>query len=104
MNSFVNGAYYLLWVIFLVVLGVSSPVFIPMVIIAVLVMIVKAAGSDNSAGRTSSTGVKCPHCGELLTVPVNDPMGEESYQCCECNGVFDADWGEGTISHYPQAD
>ena len=46
MNPFVNGAYYLLWVIFLVVLGVSSPVFIPMVIIAVLVMIVKAAGSD----------------------------------------------------------
>ena len=53
---------------------------------------------------TGSTEVECPHCGELLTVPVNDPMGEESYQCCKCGGVFDADWGEGTISHYPQAD
>jgi DNA-directed RNA polymerase subunit RPC12/RpoP len=53
---------------------------------------------------TGSTEVECPHCGELLTVPVDDPMGEESYQCCECGGVFDADWGEGTISHYPQAD
>ena len=92
MNPFVNGAYYLLWVIFLVVLGVSSPVFIPMVIIAVLVMIVKAAGSDNSAGRTSSTRVKCPHCGELLTVTVDDPIGEESYQCSECGGAFDVNW------------
>ena len=32
---------------------------------------------------TGSTEVEFPHCGELLTVRVNDPMGEESYQCCE---------------------
>jgi len=100
MNPFVNGAYYLLWVIFLVVLGVSSPVFIPMVIIVVLVMIVKSAGSENSADRTGSTGVECPHCGELLTVPVDDPIGEESFQCSECSGVFDVNWGEGTISYH----
>ena len=53
---------------------------------------------------TGSTNVECPHCAELLTVPVNDPMGEESYQCFECGGGFDVDWGEGTISHYPQVD
>ena len=49
---------------------------------------------------TGSTEVEFPHCGELLTVRVNDPMGEESYQCCKCSGVFDADWGKGTISYH----
>jgi len=43
---------------------------------------------------TGSTEVECPHCGELLTVPVDDLMGEESYLCGECGGVIDADWGE----------
>ena len=43
---------------------------------------------------TGSTEVECPHCGELLTVPVNDPMVEESYQCGECGGVFDVDRGD----------
>ncbi len=47
---------------------------------------------------TGSTEVECPHCGELLTVPVDDPMGEQSYQCCECGGGFDVDWGEGLLS------
>jgi len=28
-----------------------------------------------------------------LTVSVDDPKGEESYQCCE----FDVDWGEGVV-------
>ena len=44
---------------------------------------------------TGSTEVECPHCDELLTVQVDDPMGEESYQCCE----FDVDWSEGVASH-----
>ncbi len=35
---------------------------------------------------TGSTEVECPHCGELLTVSVDDPMGEESFQC---SGGFD---------------
>ena len=41
---------------------------------------------------TGSTEINCPHCGELLTVPVNDPMGQESYQCSECSeccGAFE---------------
>jgi hypothetical protein len=40
---------------------------------------------------TGSTEVECPHCGELLTVRVKDPMGEESYQCCEYSGAFEVD-------------
>ena len=24
-------------------------------------------------------------------------MGEEAYQCCECDGTFDGDWGEGQV-------
>ena len=28
---------------------------------------------------TRATEVECPNCGELLTVPVDDPMGEESF-------------------------
>jgi len=47
---------------------------------------------------TGSTEVECPHCGELLTVSVDDPMDEESFQCCECGGGFDVEWGEGLLS------
>ena len=39
---------------------------------------------------TGSTEVECPHCGELLNVPVNDPMGEESYQ----RGIAEAKRGD----------
>ena len=46
---------------------------------------------------TGCTEVECPHCGELLTVSVDDPMGEESFQCCECGGSFDVDCGEGVV-------
>ncbi|MEO2047809.1 MAG: hypothetical protein ABGX16_14700, partial [Pirellulales bacterium] len=56
---------------------------------------------------TGSTDVECPHCGELLTVPVDDPMGEESYQCCECcecGGAFKVDWGEATVPYIPQTE
>ena len=49
-----------------------------------------------------STEVECPHCGELLTVPVDDPMGQESFQCCECGGTFDVDWVEGVVWFIPQ--
>ena len=51
---------------------------------------------------TRATEVECPNCGELLTVPVDDPMGEESFQCCECGGNFDVDWGEGTVTPWLQ--
>ena len=30
---------------------------------------------------TGSTEINCPHCSEVLTVSVEDPMGTESYQC-----------------------
>ena len=49
---------------------------------------------------TGSTEVECPHCDELLTVPVNDPMGEESYQCCQCGGAFDVDWGTRVVTFH----
>ena len=48
---------------------------------------------------TGQTEVNCPYCSELLTVPVNDPMGLESYQCSECNGSFEVDWGEGQLRY-----
>lgn len=47
---------------------------------------------------TGSTELKCPHCNEVLTVPVNDPMGTESYRCCQCGSEFEVDWGKGTVS------
>jgi len=26
-------------------------------------------------------------------------MGQDTFQCCECGGEFDVDWGEGVASH-----
>lgn len=48
---------------------------------------------------TGETEIGCPYCQELLTVPVNDPLGEESYACCECGGVFNVDWAEGSVKY-----
>ncbi|MEO2019549.1 MAG: hypothetical protein ABGZ53_34870, partial [Fuerstiella sp.] len=62
-------------------------------------------GSRNSAepcfpgAVTGETEINCPHCGELLTVTVNEPFGEESYQCSECSSAFDVAWGEGQIKY-----
>jgi hypothetical protein len=53
---------------------------------------------------TGSTEVECPHCGELLTVPVNDPLGEESYQCCKYAGQFAVDWVKQTVSYIQQSE
>jgi DNA-directed RNA polymerase subunit RPC12/RpoP len=50
-------------------------------------------------GVTGETELDCPYCGELLTVPVNDPMGEEVYQCGECAGTFEVNWGEGQVRY-----
>jgi hypothetical protein len=33
------------------------------------------------------------------TVPVNDPMGEEVYQCGECVGTFEVNWSEGQVRY-----
>ena len=43
------------------------------------------------AGETEIT---CPSCSMLLTVPVNDPMGTETYECCTCKTVFTVNWVE----------
>jgi len=37
--------------------------------------------------------VRCPHCNALLTVPVEDPMGTERYQCATCGKAFVVNWG-----------
>ena len=42
------------------------------------------------------------HCDELLTIRVNDPMGEEVYQCAECAGTFEVNWGEGQVRYQPE--
>ena len=49
-------------------------------------------------GLTGETEIACPHCNTLLTVSVNDPNGQESYQCCECQKGFMVDWASGQIS------
>jgi DNA-directed RNA polymerase subunit RPC12/RpoP len=43
---------------------------------------------------TGEAEINCPHCSELVTVPVDDPMGDQSYQCSKCGGAFDVVWGE----------
>jgi DNA-directed RNA polymerase subunit RPC12/RpoP len=37
---------------------------------------------------TGETEISCPHCLALLTVPVNDPGGKNSYRCCKCRKVL----------------
>ena len=47
---------------------------------------------------TGSTEVRCPHCGALIPVSVDAPIGQQSYQCCECRESFDVDWINGTVT------
>jgi DNA-directed RNA polymerase subunit RPC12/RpoP len=47
---------------------------------------------------TGETEVTCPHCNALLTVPVNDPLGEESYRCCKCGGSLLVNWGDESVT------
>ncbi len=49
-------------------------------------------------GITGETEISCPHCNTLLTVPVNDPTAEESYQCCQCQKDFVVDWASGQVT------
>ncbi len=46
---------------------------------------------------TGETEVTCPHCNELLTMQVDDPMGIYDLQCYECNGAFTIDLGEQSV-------
>jgi len=48
-------------------------------------------------GVIGETELQCPYCKEQLKVTVDEPFGEENYQCCECNGEFEVDWGRGII-------
>jgi transcription elongation factor Elf1 len=48
---------------------------------------------------SGETEVDCPYCGTQLTVAVEDPMGRTSFQCCECAGVFEVDFGEGVVRY-----
>ena len=52
-------------------------------------------GATNGA-TNGATEINCPHCSELPTVSVNDPMGEEVYQC---RRAFEVDWGEGQVRY-----
>jgi hypothetical protein len=52
---------------------------------------------------TGSTEINCPRCGELLTVPVDDPMGQDTFLCYQCNGAFAVDCDEGTITIFSGA-
>lgn len=47
---------------------------------------------------TGSAEVQCPHCGEVLTAPVDDPMGVEIFRCCECDAFFSVNWGRERVS------
>jgi hypothetical protein len=47
---------------------------------------------------TGEAEVNCPCCKNLVTLPVGDPMGAESYICPACDETFDVDWGEGTVT------
>jgi len=38
--------------------------------------------------------VGCPHCGTVLTVSVDDPMGSQAYRCPQCQTVFKVNWGQ----------
>jgi DNA-directed RNA polymerase subunit RPC12/RpoP len=42
---------------------------------------------------TGETEVTCPHCNELLTVPVDDPMGTAEFQCANCGQSFVVNFG-----------
>ena len=33
----------------------------------------------------------------------DDPMGHDTFQCSECGGNFDVDWGEGVVRFEPLA-
>jgi hypothetical protein len=46
---------------------------------------------------TGSAEVECPHCETLLTASVDDPMGQEAYECSACSGSFVVDWECGRV-------
>ncbi|MDA1041188.1 MAG: hypothetical protein O3A37_13000 [Planctomycetota bacterium] len=47
---------------------------------------------------TGQAEVTCPHCNAIFTVPVRDPLGEESYRCQMCGGGLHVDWGNDTVT------
>ncbi|TWU10524.1 hypothetical protein [Allorhodopirellula heiligendammensis] len=51
---------------------------------------------------TGETEVTCPHCEELLTLNVDDPMGTYECRCCECNGAFTVDLSKQSVHWIPK--
>jgi len=56
-----------------------------------------------SGAVTGSTEVACPHCKELLTMNVDDPMGTYALRCCQCDGEFTVDLAAGEVHWAPEA-
>ena len=38
-----------------------------------------------------------------LLKPCGTRQGQDTFQCCECGGEFDVDWGEGVVRYEPRA-
>ena len=49
-------------------------------------------------GILGQTELDWPYCDESLVLPVNEPCGQESYQCSECSGAFEVDWVEQKVT------
>ncbi len=49
-------------------------------------------------GVSGRAEVHCPHCRVLLTVPVEDPMGQQEYECSQCEGGLEVDWARQAVS------
>ena len=41
--------------------------------------------------------ISCPHCRADLAISSEDPVGQESFQCDACDGLFTIDWDERAI-------
>lgn len=48
---------------------------------------------------TGMESADCPYCGTSLELTVYHRYGSDQYVCCECDGVFEVNWGEGRISY-----
>ena len=55
-------------------------------------------GCELPGSIRGSTELEALHGEEVLTVPGNDPLGEEVSPCRECGGAFEGDWPDGTLT------
>lgn len=47
---------------------------------------------------TGGTEIVCPHCDEVISVPVDDPMATLTVRCCECEGLIEVNLAELTVA------